>query len=311
MNIVAAAVVAFSVLTPTRTWYAPSMPLAIKVQADQDVNLILTDFLAKRSQPAENAVTLIKGGRGDIPNLREVFPELNATGTYMLYAVPAGKPLDQFLGTPLLIDVKEDPRREAPPGPMVFKVEPLRYARITTAEGTCSVGFYYDVAPNTVANFVQLAQEGFYDGLTFNRIIPDILVQGGDPRGDRTGGPGHLLRAEFNDRPHNPGAISMARSPIDPNSAGSQFYICLDDPRTAEFDRKYTVFAHVIDGMDVLRKLGKTPLAPGTADRPAKPPVIEKIEIVPVTAADNPYRTLVDAATAKAPTTAPATKPAR
>ena len=115
MNIIAAAVVAFSVLTPTRTWYAPAMPLAIKVQAEQDVNLILTDSLAKRSQPAENAQTLIRGGKGEIANLRDLFPELGATGTYFLFAVPADKPLDQFVGTPLVIDVKEDPRRDAPP----------------------------------------------------------------------------------------------------------------------------------------------------------------------------------------------------
>ena len=111
---------------------------------------------------------------------------------------------------------------------------------------------YPDVAPKTVARIAHLVEAGFYNGLTFHRVEPGFVIQGGDPKGDGTGGSGVKLPAEFNDKPHKTGTVAMARA-SDPNSADSQFYICLGP---APFlDRNYTVFGQVIEGMDVVQKV--------------------------------------------------------
>ncbi|MDE3225960.1 MAG: peptidylprolyl isomerase [Nitrospirota bacterium] len=121
--------------------------------------------------------------------------------------------------------------------------------------GEIVLKFYPDVAPGHVKNFIKLAQEKFYDGTTFHRVIPGFMIQGGDPNSkkpDRSmhgmGGPGHRVKAEFNSKPHRRGVLSMARA-NDPDSAGSQFFICVAD---ANFlDWQYTAFGEVVSGMDV------------------------------------------------------------
>jgi len=123
------------------------------------------------------------------------------------------------------------------------------HIRIETEEGNITVELFSEDAPNTVANFKALAAKGFYDGLTFHRVIPGFVAQGGCPRGDGTGGPGYKVKAEFNKRKHERGTLAMARS-SDPNSAGSQFYICYD--AHPHLDRQYTVFGKVTEGMDVV-----------------------------------------------------------
>ena len=107
--------------------------------------------------------------------------------------------------------------------------------------------FYPADAPKTVDNFVTLAKKGFYDGLTFHRVVPDFVVQGGDPKGNGTGGPGYTIPAEFNKQKHVRGSLAMARSQ-DPDSAGSQFYICYG--ATPHLDGNYTVFGKVTSGME-------------------------------------------------------------
>jgi peptidyl-prolyl cis-trans isomerase B (cyclophilin B) len=120
--------------------------------------------------------------------------------------------------------------------------------------GTIKIEFYPDSAPKHVANFEKLANSGFYNGLTFHRVEPGFVVQGGDPSGNGTGGPGWKVPAEFNDRKHVTGTVAMARSQ-DPNSAGSQFYICL---APAPFlDKNYTVFGQVLEGQDLVQKIRK------------------------------------------------------
>ena len=107
--------------------------------------------------------------------------------------------------------------------------------------------FYPADAPKTVENFVTLAKKGFYNNLTFHRVVPDFVVQGGCPKGDGTGGPGHTVPAEFNKQKHVRGTLAMARSQ-DPNSAGSQFYICYGP--TPHLDGNYTVFGKVTSGIE-------------------------------------------------------------
>ncbi len=125
--------------------------------------------------------------------------------------------------------------------------------------GDIVLKFFPDVAPGHVKNFTDLAKKGFYNGTTFHRVIPGFMIQGGDPNSknpDRSmhgmGGPGHKVKAEFNSKPHKRGIVSMARS-NDPDSAGSQFFICVAD---ANFlDWQYTVFGEVVSGMDVADKV--------------------------------------------------------
>ncbi len=131
-------------------------------------------------------------------------------------------------------------------------------AVITTAKGVIKFEFYGEDAPNTVAAFIERAEEGFYDGTKFHRVEPGFVIQGGDPLSKTddpmvgTGGPGYRLGAEFNDRSHLDGTVAMARSQ-DPDSAGSQFYICLG-PQPF-LDGQYTVFGQVVEGMDVVRQI--------------------------------------------------------
>jgi peptidyl-prolyl cis-trans isomerase B (cyclophilin B) len=115
--------------------------------------------------------------------------------------------------------------------------------------GEIKIDFYPADAPKTVENFVTLAKKGFYDGLTFHRVEPGFVAQGGDPKGNGTGGPGYQIKAEFNKQKHLRGTVAMARSQH-PDSAGSQFYICF---KPAPFlDGQYTVFGIVTSGMEVV-----------------------------------------------------------
>ena len=124
--------------------------------------------------------------------------------------------------------------------------------RLATAHGDIVFTLYPDDAPLHAAAFVKLAEAGFYDGLKFHRVEPGFVVQGGDPKGDGTGGPGYHLKAEFNARPHLRGTVAMARASA-PDSAGSQFYICLDDARF--LDGQYTVFGQMTEGFAALDRI--------------------------------------------------------
>ena len=156
-------------------------------------------------------------------------------------------------------------------------------AVIKTVAGDMVIEFWPDVAPKTVENFKTLAKKGFYDGTAFHRIIKGFMVQGGDPltkddtKQNRwgTGDPGYKIKAEFNERSHKRGVISMARAQ-DPDSAGSQFFICHGDP--SFLDRQYTAFGKLIQGDDVLEKLATTKV--GSQDRPDKRQGVESIKIV-------------------------------
>jgi peptidyl-prolyl cis-trans isomerase B (cyclophilin B) len=293
-------------LKPSKLWFAPDQPMNIDVKPGGEAQLVLTDFSGRPQEP-KGSVDFAADKSVD---LREVFQDISITpGTYVLFLVKkaAAKDLEMapadFIGTPLVIGVREDTRPGAPSGVMVTRIEPLRYAVIRTAAGPVTVAFYYDVAPNTADNFLRLASQGFYDGLTFHRIIPGFIMQGGDPRGDGTGSAGYRIGAEFSSTTHHKeGVLSMARDE-DPaerngeamprsqfaNSASSQFFICLDYARTAALDKKYTAFGEVVSGMDAVKKIAATPLADDVTGRPKERQVMEKVEVKPVTAAENPY----------------------
>ena len=155
-------------------------------------------------------------------------------------------------------------------------------AVLETAKGTIVLEFFPEVAPKHVENFKKLAREKFYDGTTFHRVIPKFMIQGGDPNtkdddptNDGRGGPGYTIKAEFNSKPHVRGTLSMARS-SDPDSAGSQFFICV--ARTPWLDGKYTVFGRAIEGMDVVDKI--VSVERDQRDRPLKDVVLKTVRIM-------------------------------
>ncbi len=183
-----------------------------------------------------------------------------------------------------------------------------------TNKGEMIFEFWEDVAPKTAANFKKLSKDGFYNGTAFHRIIKGFMIQGGDPNTKDPskegiygmGDPGYKIKAEFNDKKHVRGVLSMARS-MDPDSAGSQFFVCLDP---APFlDRQYTGFGRLVKGEDVLLKIGDTPVASNGRERskPTERITVESIKIVsdadPVVPAPVP--------SSPAPAPAPAAQPAK
>lgn len=130
--------------------------------------------------------------------------------------------------------------------------ETMQYAIITTEKGVMKAELYTAETPGTVANFVELAEHGFYDGLTFHRVIPDFVIQGGCPRGDGTGGPGYTIKCETSAprQYHDRGVLSMAHAGKD--TGGSQFFICMNRTNTQHLDGHHTCFGKVVEGLDVI-----------------------------------------------------------
>jgi len=168
-------------------------------------------------------------------------------------------------------------------------MEQNQVAVITTNVGEMVISFWPEVAPKTVENFKTLAGKGYYDGTCFHRIVKGFMIQGGDPLTKDpamesrwgTGDPGYKIKAEFNDRPHVRGVISMARSQ-NPDSSGSQFFICLADAKF--LDRQYTAFGRLVKGDDVLRKIADTPTTTSGSGERSKPTIrvnVESIKIIP------------------------------
>src|SRR6476659_8059921 len=150
----------------------------------------------------------------------------------------------------------------------------MSQALMTTSEGPITLELFDEDAPKTVANFKKLADDGFYDGLIFHRVIKDFMIQGGCPQGTGTGGPGYTFEDEFNDHKVERGALAMANA--GPNTNGSQFFVVTTDA-APWLDGKHTVFGRVTDGMDVVDAIEGTPT--GAGDRPAQPQIIERVEL--------------------------------
>ena len=148
---------------------------------------------------------------------------------------------------------------------------------LDTSMGRILIDMWPDVAPGHCKNILGLARLGFYDDLTFHRIVKGFVIQGGCPQGTGTGGPGYTIAAEFNSRKHEPGVLSMART-SDPNSAGSQFFLCLE--KVPYLDNQYTAFGQTADqaSLDVVKAIGQVRTAAG--DRPVDDVVIKKAEVI-------------------------------
>jgi peptidyl-prolyl cis-trans isomerase B (cyclophilin B) len=189
-----------------------------------------------------------------------------------------------FVAAPVRSEEKKEEKTDT-----VAATEPKEVAVFKTSEGEMVAEFWTDVAPKTVENFKKLAKSGFYDGTAFHRIIKGFMAQGGDPLTKDpskesmwgTGDPGYKINAEFSQKKHERGVLSMARSQ-DPNSAGSQFFICFG-PATS-LDNKYTAFGKIIKGDAVLDKLANVPVtrsASGENSKPVNRVALESVKIVP------------------------------
>ena len=163
---------------------------------------------------------------GRLLDLREYFPTLRSAGEYRVTWAPYGGGA-----------ISET---------SVLHITPLKRAEVVTDEGTLTIRFFYEEAPRTVANFIDLVESGFYNGKTFHRVEPGYLIQGGCPRGDGSGIrlDGRRVPAEFNDHVHDKGSVSMALLPDDPDSASCQFFI--SNTRQKDWDGKYAVFGHLV-----------------------------------------------------------------
>ena len=150
-----------------------------------------------------------------------------------------------------------------------------RKIKFTTNKGVFVAEMFEDKAPLTTKNFIELVEKGFYDGIIFHRVIDNFMIQGGDPAGNGTGGPGYTIKDEFSSKllHDGPGVISMANR--GPNTGGSQFFITLRE--TKWLDGKHAVFGKVSKGMDVVYKIGKT--ATDSNDKPLEPVIIKKVTI--------------------------------
>ena len=143
------------------------------------------------------------------------------------------------------------------------------------------IELYPEIAPETCANFEKLVKDGFYNGLTFHRVIKGFMIHGGCPKGNGMGGPGWTIKGEFaanghkNDLKHTKGVLSMART-MDPNSAGSQFFIMHE--AAPHLDGQYAAFGKVVSGLDVVDEIAN--VRTGWADKPSQPVVMEKVEII-------------------------------
>src|SRR5438105_10149979 len=184
-----------------------------------------------------------------------------------------------FVAMPVRSEDKKEEEKET-----ATMSEPKEVALIKTSEGEMVAEFWPDVAPKTVENFKKLAKSGFYDGTAFHRVIKGFMIQGGDPLTKDeskkarwgTGDPGYKIPAEFNKKSHERGVLSMARSQ-DPNSAGSQFFICHCSPKF--LDGQYTAFGKLIKGDDILEKIATTKTGPN--DCPVKRINVVSNKIVP------------------------------
>jgi len=305
MQMVTGLAVFFSILVPGKVWLAPTQPLMISNISDAAITLVLTDFAGKPIEPAAPN----QAAPNAALDIRPIYRQLANSGTYILFAVPKGKAFPEFVGTPIVVEVRSDKRAGMPDEPIVVKMEPLRYAVMSTEKGDMTWIFYYDIAPNTCSSILSLAENGFYDGLTFHRIIPGFVIQGGDPHGDGIGGPGYSIDAEFSKVKHEEGILSMARNgdPLErqgmkprceyANSAGSQFFVCLGP--TPNLDDKYTAFGKVVEGLETVKAIAGVNIVDKQAGRPEKPPVINKVSVMAVTPEHNPYAAMLGMAKPK------------
>jgi cyclophilin family peptidyl-prolyl cis-trans isomerase len=205
--------------------------------------------LSRNSAAGQSILTRV----GPRPAAKALAAGQNLEATIELIALEPGALKLEALYNPRTLDFQGAETSS----PVAFTVKPGKklHVRLTTEAGPIMLEFFPERAHNHVLSFVQLAAKGYFNGISFHRIVPGFVIQGGDPTGSGSGGPGYKIPAEFNDYPHDLGVLSMART-SDPHSAGSQFFVCLSRERTAGLDNQYTVFGKVVSGIEAVQKIG-------------------------------------------------------
>ena len=171
---------------------------------------------------------------------------------------------------------KTEPTKADTPLPPADPNKKNSLAVFETSMGTFKVELFEDKAPRTAQNFISLVNKGFYNGLIFHRVIDGFMIQGGDPKGNGTGGPGYVIPDEFHKDLKHTGAGMLSMANAGPNTGGSQFFITLD--ATPWLDGKHAIFGKVVEGLDVMKAIGK--VKTGAQDRPQTDVVMKKITII-------------------------------
>ena len=272
-------------LVPDRTYYGINreIPMTVKVPDGKKGEVTIQLLEAGTAKQVASAAA----AAGAV-NLATLFPQLWSDTNYrVLYAqlaVGEEKIGSAVVLQPMLVPLKASVVagsssirwREVPPLCSGYRAYSDKHAVLETSLGKIEFAFRPEAAPNTVWNFRQLVEGGFYTGVIFHRIIPGFVVQGGDPTGAGNGGPGFHIDLERTTLPHDFGVLSMARSG-EPDSAGSQFFICLSRAQTAGLDRGYTAFAQAVSGHDTIKSLASVKLQ---GERPIDPPVITNAKLI-------------------------------
>jgi peptidyl-prolyl cis-trans isomerase B (cyclophilin B) len=300
-------------LAPTRTYYGIDRPVPIQVAAPEGTEGELTLRLLS-AESAELGSVACEPGPLDLASAFEGFWAEEATRAAVRYVqLYAG---DTPVGAAIVLQPMATPEQAYLVGQSEVRwrsgrrfVSGLRayveqHAVMETSKGSIQFRMRPDMAPNTVWNFLTLADGGYYTDVIFHRVMgggngrPPFVIQGGDPRGEGVGGPGYFIDLERSMLPHTFGVLSMARSG-DPNSNGSQVFVCLSRAGTQGLDGKYTSFAEAVDGAEAILAIASVETGPG--DRPVDPPVIERVRLV-----DAPAR-----GTGPEPVTRPESQPGR
>ena len=274
-------VLAMILLQPVRMYFQPGHPVEVSfdraailkaadADADAAVKLLL---LTPDGKTTAEAALPADAARVD---LAAAFPDALWSGKVHYVQTAIG---DKQVGSPLVVVPQltpGDPRQQV----NALRIFPEKLVEMTTSEGSILLRLDHAAAPNHAMHFELLVERGFYRNIPMHRILPDFVIQTGDPTGTGSGGPGYQLDLEPSDKQHHPGTLSMARSQAR-NSAGSQFFICLTREKCQHLDNLYTAFGDVVEGMDVVKKLGATPLADPQAGRPVKAPMLESSRMVP------------------------------
>lgn len=279
---------AMILLNPVRLYFQPNQPILInfnvealpqlQLPADTPLHLALLTPTGKVQQKVA-----IDPSKSSI-DLMQLFPAQgrqnsilwNGSTWYLQLVAGENKPI----GSPLVVVPLVPPSQKGQAAPSALRIYVEKLVVFDTTEGPIGVRLDPAAAPNTTMQFSNLVSGGFYTNVIFHRVIPQFVIQGGDPTGTGTGGPGFFIDLESSSKAHTRGTVSMARQGNDINSSGSQFFICLSREAVASLDRQYTAFGDVVWGMEAVDRIVALPTSRDGMNRPLNPPMIKKAVLI-------------------------------
>lgn len=296
-------ILALVLLNPVRLYFQPDQPIMLAVDTQAIARLVedgsaagpLTLQLIRDKGDGDQTIVAtakLEAAAKEI-DLMQVFDGKNGQRgnlwdgqTYYIQLVAGDKPI----GSPLVVVPLFPPGQKNKVPANALRIYPEKLVEFQTTLGSMAIRLDAAAAPNTTLQFSELVQGGFYTNVIFHRVIADFVIQGGDPTGSGTGGPGYYTDLESSNKPHDRGTVSMARQGHDVNTSGSQFFICLSRRGCAPLDRQYTAFGDLVWGLDVVDKIVALPTLPGGANRPVTPPAILRATLIPAPPRDGSKR---------------------